>query len=251
MTSLEQECIEYFKSTEIWQQIFEGFRKKYASYGSFSGSVTVRLQTMQDAYALEGFFGQSYHGKKSASISAKHFAKALSDSRFGSMEATHVLECYFGESLISKKEAQEQRLARKEAVLSELSDCYRGTPAWDVITQLATLVPLAEADFDAWRVRLALALEIWNNLPYRNDQYIYRPVFAAMLTGDPHAFDDKTENGQLLLAVAKENLDARGMQLENEPLFPAITKQRLFEACGILVDNVSNNAMICGIRAEK
>lgn len=40
--------------------------------------------------------------------------------------------------------------------------------------------------------QLKLSAEIFNKLPYRKTQKIYLAVFAAMVTGNPHAFDQGT-----------------------------------------------------------
>ena len=40
--------------------------------------------------------------------------------------------------------------------------------------------------------QLKLSAEIFNKLPYRKTQKIYLAVFAAMVTGNPHAFGQGT-----------------------------------------------------------
>ena len=39
---------------------------------------------------------------------------------------------------------------------------------------------------------MRLGSEMYNHLPYRQDNKLYLAVFAAMLTGNPHAFDQGT-----------------------------------------------------------
>ena len=48
-----------------------------------------------------------------------------------------------------------------------------------------------------WDRTLRLGAEIYNNLPYRNTK-MYLAVFAAMLTGNPHAFDIGTADGNFI-----------------------------------------------------
>ena len=56
-------------------------------------------------------------------------------------------------------------------------------------------------DADELRRLLHLGVRILENLPFRKGQAEYLAVFAAMLTGNPHAFDDGTKDGQLLSMV--------------------------------------------------
>ena len=77
-----EECIAYFRENPIFENIFRGFREKYASYGDFSGTVILKNISESDLEVLEGFFQKNFHGKKSISISAAGFEKALKESRF-------------------------------------------------------------------------------------------------------------------------------------------------------------------------
>ena len=91
------ECIEYFRNSSIWKRIFKGFKEKYSSYGRFSGKVIVRNPEDNDIEELEGFFGQNFHGKRSITISAEKFEKALKNSRFKEVSPEEILNAYFGE----------------------------------------------------------------------------------------------------------------------------------------------------------
>ena len=91
----ERNCIAYFQSNKVWKRLFQGFWEKYRSYGFFSGTVVLRNLSMEEIEGLEGFFGKSFHGKKSVSVSADRFAKALSASRFAQIAPEQLLELYF------------------------------------------------------------------------------------------------------------------------------------------------------------
>ena len=77
-----EECTAYFREHPIFDELFRGFREKYASYGNFSGTVILKNISEKDLEVLEGFFQKNFHGKKSISISAARFEKALKESRF-------------------------------------------------------------------------------------------------------------------------------------------------------------------------
>ena len=76
----ESLCLAYFQSSKMWERLLEGFQKKYRSFGSFAGTVTLDKLTSEERETLEGFFGANFHGKKSISVSAKRFEKALAAS---------------------------------------------------------------------------------------------------------------------------------------------------------------------------
>ena len=68
-SSLTRECADYFRERPVFDRLLRGFREKYMSYGSFSGTVTVRNLSEEDIEDLEGFFQKNFHGQKSVSIS--------------------------------------------------------------------------------------------------------------------------------------------------------------------------------------
>ncbi|MCC8066249.1 MAG: DUF2399 domain-containing protein, partial [Clostridiales bacterium] len=96
-----------------------------------------------------------------------------------------------------------------------------------------------------------------NQFPCRTGMREYLAVFAGRLTGNPHAFDDGSRDGQLLtLTVLWENerqeeeKQKSGDQISST-VFPVIGKQKHYLAVGILKDDMSNYAMLSGIRARK
>ena len=79
---IKKECLEYFHQSPVWKKVLKGFRKKYSSYGRFGGKVVLKNLKSQDIEELEGFFGKSFHGQKSVTVSAEKFRQALEASRY-------------------------------------------------------------------------------------------------------------------------------------------------------------------------
>ena len=87
----------------------------------------------------------------------------------------------------------------------------------------------------------------------------YLAVFAAEITGNPHAFDAGTKDGKYLEMlvewyVRRTEAEAgangeHGGKNSLDRAFPAFRKQKLFLKAGILSDDVSNYALAAGIRA--
>ena len=108
LNETERDCLKYFKSESVWYKLLSGFWEKYASFGSFTGSVRVANPSAHEIDVLEGFLGRNFHGQKSISISAERFSKALNESRYANVSSERLLELYFGTAPISKKEQKEK-----------------------------------------------------------------------------------------------------------------------------------------------
>ncbi len=80
---------------------------------------------------------------------------------------------------------------------------------------------------------------------------MYLAVFSAKLTGNPHAFDSGTKEGGMLYQVILIDLINRGMQVETSELFPAYKRQKSYFLAGIMIDDISNYAMLYNIHAYK
>ena len=102
LQQLESECLTYFKSEPVWRKVLASFLEKYASFGKFTGKVQLKNLSADEIEVLEGFFGQNFHGRKSITISAERFAKALENSRYKEISPDQLLKFYFGKEPVSK-----------------------------------------------------------------------------------------------------------------------------------------------------
>ncbi|MGE9965533.1 TIGR02679 domain-containing protein [Fusicatenibacter saccharivorans] len=259
-SSLTRECADYFRERPVFDRLLRGFREKYMSYGSFSGTVTVRNLSEEDIEDLEGFFQKNFHGQKSVSISAARFEKALKNSRFDGCQPKEILEQYFGEEMAGKKELQKEEEQKWFLELEHAKRSCIGTLAQQWVDELIqkkseTSLYLAKRyresgkNIEEVRALLHLGIRILNAFPYHQEKTEYLAVFAAMMTGNPHAFDDGMKDGQFLRLLAEWDTAHRGLNVEKSELFPALQKQRIYLAVGILRDDVSNCVMLSGIRA--
>ena len=249
---IRRECIDYFHQSPVWNRVLKGFREKYISYGRFGGKVVLRNLKGQDIDDLEGFFGQNFHGKKSVTVSGERFRRALGCSRFRDVTPELLLEMYFGETLIGKQEQRALRERKKLELLQKFLQDFEGTPAEEHVRHLLDITKDNEnQELDEWDSMLRLAADIYNNLPYRKNRKLYLAVFAAMLTGNPHAFDNGTSGGKLLYQVIQSDLDVRGIYVEGSDVFPAYMRQKSFLLTGIMLDDISNYAMLYGVQAVK
>lgn len=257
---LKKECILYFKQNAIWKQLFTGFRNKYESYGRFSGKVIIKNLSFQDIEELEGFFGQNYHGKKSATISAEKFEKALSKSKYADIKPQEILEAYFGNQLIAKAEVESLKEQKKREVELEFADTFKDTPAESMLDAFKTILKTStksnirdncETEINYWKRLLWCCAEIYNSLPYRTGDKTYLAVFAAQMTGNPHAFDYGTTEGNILYQVIQVDLEMRHISVETSDIFSAYKRQKSYLLAGIMIDDISNYALLYNVHAIK
>lgn len=249
---LKCDCVAYFRQNEIWQRIFTGFREKYSSYGRFSGKVTVKNISGDGLDTLEGFFCQNFHGKKSITVSAEKFRKALSCSKYGTVTPEEVLAEYFGKALIGKAEEKAFKENQIREIKKEFLENFKGTPAFLEFDTFENILKSSDKEnLKEWKRLLWLCANLYNALPYRTQKSVYLAVFAAAVTGNPHAFDQGTAEGKILYQVIQMDLGQRGIQVETLEMFPAYKRQKSYLLAGILIDDISNYALLYNVHAIK
>ncbi len=249
---LESECLTYFKSEPVWRKVLTGFLEKYASFGNFTGKVQLKNLSANEIEVLEGFFGQNFHGRKSITISAERFAKALENSRYKEISPDQLLKLYFGKEPVSKKEQKEKREQEKQAIEDEIFNYCQGSYAESLLEELLTLQkPNTKQSLSEWKKQLFFSADMINALPYRSGKTEYLPVFATRLTKNPHAFDKGTVFGDLLYELVKLDLNYRKIEVASLSYFPSYERQKSFLSCGILLDDVSNYALLYHVRGMK
>ena len=230
----------------------KGFREKYSSYGRFGGKVVLKNLKSQDIEELEGFFGKSFHGQKSVTVSAEKFRQALKVSRYKDITPECLLEIFFEESLLGKQEQKLLRQQEKERIWENFRKSYEGTPIETVEESLKNIVKDSEnRELTEWDHVLRLGAEMYNHLPYRKSDKLYLAVFATILTGNPHAFDNGTAEGNFLYQIIQMDMEIRGIKIEASEIFPAYKRQKSYLTAGIMLDDISNYAMLYQVQAVK
>ena len=249
---IKKECLEYFHQSSVWKKVLKGFRDKYGSYGRFGGKVVLKNLKSQDIEELEGFFGKSFHGQKSVTVSAEKFRQALEASRYKDITPECLLENFFGEPLLGKQEQKLLREQEKEKIWKKFLKDYKGTEIEKAAELLRNIVKDSDSqELAEWDRALRLGAEIYNHLPYRQSDKLYLAVFAAILTGNPHAFDNGTAAGNFLYQMIQMDLEIREIKIESSEIFPAYKRQKSYLMAGIMLDDISNYAMLYQVQAVK
>ena len=242
----------YFKQNAVWKRLFLGFEKKYYSYGKFSGRITLKNLSCSEIEELEGFFAESFHGKKSVTISSEKFEKALKNSKYSLVTPEEILTAFLGKTLLGKTEEVKQKEQKKKMVEEDFLTQFAKTPAVKCFALFNRILKSYEKNnLQQWHQFLWLCAKVYNALPYRKNQKLYLPVFAAEISGNPHAFDMGTTEGNILYQVILISLEQRGLVVESSELFPAYKRQKSYLLAGILIDDISNYAILYQVRAMK
>ena len=94
------------------------------------------------------------------------------------------------------------------------------------------------------------------------EEMIQDPLFAdyrpeqcqqdlTMLTGNPHAFDNGTAAGNFLYQMIQMDMEIRKIKIESSEIFPAYKRQKSYLTAGIMLDDISNYAMLYQVEAVK
>ena len=249
---IKKECLKYFHQSPVWKKVLKGFRDKYSSYGRFGGKVVLKNLKSQDIEELEGFFGKSFHGQKSVTVSAEKFRQALEASRYKDITPECLLENFFEEPLLGKQEQKLLREREKEKIWQKFLNDYKGTAIEKAAELLRNIVKDSDSqELAEWNRTMRLGAEMYNHLPYRQDNKLYLAVFASMLTGNPHAFDNGTSEGNFLYQIIQMDLEIREIKIESSEIFPAYKRQKSYLMAGIMLDDISNYAMLYQVQAVK
>ncbi len=254
-------CLSYFGSKKVYQRIFSGLQKKYQSLGHVGGSVALAGLTGEEKEQLGGFLGKNYLGNKTVTVSAAAFQRALDDSRFSGIQLKDLLEAMVRGPLVGKREEREERRRAREEFFQRILERSRyGAPVgregrvtgsqWleGVLAGRKSgchlLMQLYGENPKALERTLGQVLKAASSLPVYMGEQERLPVFAARITGNPHSFDEQTNNFRLLSAYIIETFHMeRGEALSG----PEWNSQVLYQA-GILKDDLSNMVLAYGIR---
>ena len=163
-----------------------------------------------------------------------------------------LLENFFEEPLLGKQEQKLLRQQEKERIWENFRKSYEGMPIETVEESLKNIVKDSEnRELTEWERLLRLGAEMYNHLPYRQGERLYLAVFAAMLTGNPHAFDNGTADGNFLYQIIQMDMESRGIKIEASEIFPAYKRQKSYLMAGIMLDDISNYAMLYQVQAVK
>lgn len=242
-------ALEYFKQPGF-RRLFEGFRKRYVSLGRVGGTVTLSSLKEEERDVLEGFFQIDCHNRKSLTISVGKMEKALSQTKFSEISLEELLYGYFPKGMVSKKERE---ISRKELTYQnfcQMAEGFEETKAgewfWDMIEKKEGayfLLRQEEEKNQDWALKnIPNLLKALNMLPIWQKEKQRLPVFASLVAGNPHYFDEGTKMFRYLLYGICGVCCLTYPKKQNAQ----IRAELLYEA-GLLKDDISSNVTCIGV----
>ncbi|MHB8061880.1 MAG: TIGR02679 family protein [Ruminiclostridium sp.] len=247
---LIDDCVAYFKGNKGFKRAFEAMRKKYLSLGTLGGTVVIQKLTADEKSALSGLLRKDFSKKNSVSIKMIEFQRALDRTRFGTSAFEDVLKLYFEDALVSNSQQQLAYLDKRENFFSSLIKKFDQTPGgiWLEKTIQAkksgynTIIQRYDSDLQGLDLDLNYVCTALNNLPIFKGNRMRLPVFASKITFNPHAFDEGTGCGQLLIFALASYFCVTKPETRLE-------RSELLYMAGILIDDVSNKVLCSGLKA--
>ncbi|NMB40380.1 MAG: TIGR02679 family protein [Firmicutes bacterium] len=240
--------LDYFNHV-CFQKLFAAIRKKYKSLGRVGGTVRLRGFTPEEGDALTGFLGRDCRGRSEVTIKLQEVDEILQRSRFA-LSLPEFLPLFFGTAVLSHKEIARRESQRWETFFAGLQESAgtENTRTW--------LAELAGGRGTGYRTVLALyrddeqeAAELLKTCVTALDQLVQTswqrqrlPIFAAALTGDPHALDGERPLGRLLF------FGLHHLYGLSETEYGAERRKELFSRVGLEEDDLSSNVIVAGLK---
>lgn len=205
-----QDLIQVLQRETGFERLFSLFREKYRSYERVGQSVkvTLRSPTTDEQQALEGFFGESFKGAKTITISTTKFQKAINKTvfkdAFEGYDMNDVVMMYYNGQLTSKKQEKECFSHEKDQFFQSIiersipdSSFYRFLlfiREHDTAARVHTLYKSNAQRLGQW---LEVVASLFARLPMHED--VFLPMLAYELTGDSQALNPSADGGKMVL----------------------------------------------------
>ncbi|KGG80587.1 hypothetical protein Y919_05310 [Caloranaerobacter azorensis H53214] len=249
MNRLVVEASEYFKRNKGFKRAFSKIRDKYRSLGKIGGTIILKNLTKEEKDALSGFLGIGLYDKNDVKIKVEKFQNSLDNSRFKGTKLEDVLAEYFGSVIISKKDEKEKYKLERERYFEEIFKEFIGTKSYDWLKYVfefkdnayRVITKRYDEDRQALKEDLIITMRGLNSLPFLKSKTKERlAIFASRVTKNPHAFDEKTEAGKLLMYGISYLLGRD---------FPksAEDKAEYYYEVGLIKDEISNFTVCSGL----
>lgn len=228
----------------LWPKV----KTKYLSLDRIGGKVQLRQLSLLEQEALGGLLAKNLLGKKECVVELTALDQVLKRSRFavGLVEA---LECLYGPSLLTKRE--QAQAAEKEwlAFFATVEQVPQQLPTRSWLTALRngqgqgyrTFLTLYHQDKGQASNILRTCLQALDRLPCWRKHRTRLPVFAAGLTGDPHALDSNTALGRLFFQGVLFTLEIESDASSAEK------KREILSQAGLEGDDVSSTVIVAGL----
>ena len=231
---------EYLKTKDI-QRFMNELRKKWISYGECRGRVYLKDLSQSEKEALSGILARKI-SEKDVRIDLKEFVEAAEKTRYEAADLHEILEAYFNRKIISRKEEKKLRENQEEnfrkVLMNHMDRIHADLRLYGWLNhaqenKAAGFRGISGKDAE----KVFPVIEAVNKLLTDPAEGTHLAVFAADMTGNPHAFDRNTEYGNLLTGIL--------CYLEgNKTVDSAEQWKKLLNRYGLKTDEISGNVVL-------
>lgn len=197
-----EQALQYFRKKKGFYTLFLLFRKKYESFGRFTGTVDLSKFTNEDIEQFALFMGQHpHHMVRKGKLKIAEFEQCIQQTKFSGISLHQLLEAYFNERLVSKKKEKEELAVAQAQQLEQFKIRYPNIIEWFNYLEGRTSDThwiwklFGEQHF---KEDVQIIAEAYDALPEELERY---PIFSQRVTGDPHALDVTGVRGKLWIHV--------------------------------------------------
>lgn len=233
----------YFKEKKGFERTLKLLKEKYISLGRYSGTITIKNITKEEAEDFTDFFGKKYQIGETVKISFKNIEKALTHTMYENFSWEELFKNYFKETIIDKKTKQQIKqnnynlfyIKVKEKLTKEEKEFLDKVRKEKNIENI--LIKRYKKDAKKWEEELIILMKLIFKIERETPTTL--AMFAA-LSKNPHFLDFKTNNMTLFLKFLSiyKNVE--------EPK-TTIEKVELLESVGISIDTISNFCITYGL----
>lgn len=239
----DQECADYLLSKDL-SRFMKELRKKWESYGKFTGRISLVNPTETERKDLKGILGNDFSSDGKLSVPAREFEAALQSTRFAPVDMKAVCEFYFGSSLVTNKERKEGEKQEYVTFRNSIHALLNQENA------KASLHAWIEHMFDKREYGYKVLLKLKKDgrvqsvfVPVvrgvcellKKDEFpVPIAVFSSKISGNPHFLDRGKEGAQLLVSFLSFR-EGRELPKGSEQWYA------LMESVGLLKDEIAGS----------
>lgn len=241
---LRDGCAQYFRQRPGWRRILTAMLEKYRGLGRVGGSVRLDDAGETEYEAVRALFGRPF--PPPLKLGLLEFEKALQATKYRGVTLPELLAAYFEIPLQTKREICAQR---DGAYASTLDKAMGATESEDCLRWLRALgerrgggeqlLQQCIAQGNGLQALLQVcAAKHW--LETHRGEPVRLAVLSARATTDPHALDENTQAGKLLLYLLAF---CAGQKYQSG----AEERDTLYFQGGILCDSISSSVTQIGL----
>lgn len=238
---------EYFKERKGFNRLFLGLKEKYVSLGRYSGCVSLKNVTKEEANDLSDFFGVIVSEGQEFKTSFSRIEKILRKSKFSGFTWEELFLGYFGEELCDKKYIVmiEKKKEEKffDRICNNLKEPYKKFFS-NIILEKGNIYQVMLKRYHKNEYKFKIDLENIFKILSSIDEFTPTSLtILASISGDPHFLDFGNSNSSLFIKMMAKFYGY------NEPI-NTLEKIDFLSKFKIYVDNYSNYVITYLLRSN-